>query len=350
VEYRHLGRSGLRVSTITLGTMGFGGTGWATPVGQIDVAGARRQIGLARDAGVNLFDTADVYSGGLSEEILGQALGSDRDEVLLATKVRLPMGDGPNDAGLSRHHIIRSVEASLRRLGTDYIDLYQVHEWDGQTPLEETLQALDDLVRWGKVRYVGCSNYAAWHLMKALWTADRNSLTPFVSNQVHYSLQNRDIENEIIPVAVDQGIGILVWSPIAGGLLSGKYRRGADAPAGSRHLSDWSEPPVYDQEKLYDTIDELVAISEGYGVSAAQVALAYTMAKPAVTSLIVGARTEEQLADNLAAATLKLGAADIQRLDGISAQPLPYPFWHHLNASDRLSPADLTLLARHLGR
>src|ERR671921_1033699 len=204
MEYRQLGRSGLRVSTITLGTMGFGGSGWAAAVGQIGVDGARRQIGLARDAGVNLFDTADVYSNGLSEEILGKALGSARDEVLVATKVRLPMGDGPNDAGLSRHHVIRSAEASLRRLGTDYIDLYQVHEWDGQTPLEETLQALDDLVRWGKVRYIGCSNYAAWQLTKALWTSERERLSRFVSQQVYYSLQARDIENEIIPVAVDQ--------------------------------------------------------------------------------------------------------------------------------------------------
>jgi aryl-alcohol dehydrogenase-like predicted oxidoreductase len=349
VEYRQLGRSGLRVSTITLGTMGFGGTGWATPVGQIDVDGARRQIGLARDAGVNLFDTADVYSAGLSEEILGKALGSSRDEVLVATKVRLPMGEGPNDAGLSRHHIIRSAEASLRRLGTDYIDLYQVHEWDGQTPLEETLRALDDLVRSGKVRYVGCSNYAAWHLMKALWTADRNSLTPFASMQVYYSLQARDIENELVPLAVDQGLGILVWSPIAGGLLSGKYRRGVEAPPGSRHLTEWSEPPVYDEDKLYDTIEALVAIGAERGVSAARVALAYTMAKPAVTSVIVGARTEEQLADNLAAADLELTAADMERLDQVSAQPLPYPFWHHLNVSERLSPADLTLLGRHLG-
>jgi aryl-alcohol dehydrogenase-like predicted oxidoreductase len=336
------------VSAITLGTMGWGGTGWATPVGQIDVDGARKQIGLARDAGVNLFDTADVYSNGLSEEILGKALGSDRDEVLVATKVRLPMGDGPNDAGLSRHHIIRSAEASLRRLGTDYIDLYQVHEWDGQTPLEETLRALDDLVRWGKVRYVGCSNYAAWHLMKALWVADRAGLTPFASMQVYYSLQARDIEQELVPLAVDQGLGILVWSPIAGGLLSGKYRRGVEAPAGSRHLTEWSEPPVYDQNKLYDTIEVLVAIGADLGVSAARVALAYTMAKPAVTSVIVGARTEQQLADNLAAADLKLSAADIERLDKVSAQPLPYPFWHHVNAKDRLSPADLTLLARHI--
>src|SRR4051794_36278766 len=320
MEYRQLGRSGLRVSSITLGTMGFDGTGWATPVGQIDVDGARRQIGLARDAGVNLFDTADIYSNGLSEEILGKALGADRDEVLLATKVRLPMGDGPNDAGLSRHHIIRSAEASLRRLGTDYIDLYQVHEWDGQTPLEETLQALDDLVRWGKVRYIGCSNYAAWHLMKALWTADRHGLTPFISTQVHYSLQARDIENEIIPVAVDQGIGVLVWSPIAGGLLSGKYRRGVEAPAGSRHLSEWNEPPVYDQEQLHDIVDGLIAIGDDHGVSAAQVALAYPLANPAVTSLVVGARTEEQLTDNLAAANLELTAKDLERLDTISAQ------------------------------
>ena len=328
--------------------MGFGGTGWATPVGQIDVEGARKQIGLARDAGVNLFDTADIYSFGLSEEILGKALGSDREEVLVATKVRLPMGEGPNDAGLSRHHIIRSAEASLRRLGTDYIDLYQVHEWDGQTPLEETLQALDDLVRWGKVRYIGCSNYTAWQLTKALWTADRRDLTPFVSNQVYYSLQARDIENELVPLAIDQGIGILVWSPIAGGLLSGKYRRGVEPPAGSRHLTDWNEPPVHDEDKLYDTIEELVAIGGELGVSAAQVALAYTMAKPAVTSLIVGARTEDQLADNLAAAELKLEASHMERLDKVSAQPLPYPLWHQTaNASERFGPGDNTLKSRH---
>ncbi|CAA9295186.1 MAG: Aldo/keto reductase, SMc04322 family [uncultured Friedmanniella sp.] len=350
MEYRQLGRSGLRVSTITLGTMGFGGSGWAAAVGQIDVDGAKRQIGLARDAGVNLFDTADVYSGGTSEEILGAALGSSRDEVLVATKVRMPMGDGPNDAGLSRHHIIRGAEASLRRLGTDYIDLYQVHEWDGQTPLEETLHALDHLVQSGKVRYIGCSNYAAWQLMKALWVADRERVTPFVSQQVYYSLQARDIENELVPLAVDQGLGILVWSPIAGGLLSGKYRRGVEAPEGSRHLGEWSEPPVHDEDKLYDTIEELVAIGEAHGVSAAQVALAYTIAKPAITSVIVGARTEAQLSDNLAAAELTLSAEEMDRLDAVSAQPLMYPYWHHANtSSDRLSPADLTLLGRHLG-
>src|ERR687886_1611258 len=206
MDYRQLGASGLRVSTITLGTMGFAGTGWAKPVGNLDVDAARRQTALARDAGVTLFDTADVSSAGQSEEILGQALGSDRDEVLIATKVRMQVGDkdGPNELGLSRYHIINSVEASLRRLGTDHIDLYQVHEWDGQTPLEETLAALDTLVRSGKVRYIGASNYTGWQLMKALWISDRDGLESFVSQQIYYSLQARDVENELVPIAIDQ--------------------------------------------------------------------------------------------------------------------------------------------------
>ena len=349
MEYRQLGRSGLRVSTITLGTMGYGGTGWAKAVGSLDVAAAREQIAMARDVGVNLIDTADVYSNGLSEEIVGKALGSDRDEILLATKVRMPMGDGPNDAGLSRHHIIRGAEASLRRLGTDWIDLYQVHEWDGQTPLEETLAALDSLVKSGKVRYVGASNYAGWQLMKALGVADRLGLTRFVSQQIYYSLQARDAESELVPVSIDQGLGILVWSPIAGGLLSGKYRRDREAPTGSRHLGDWDEPPVHDEGKLYDTIDVLVGIGEAHGVSAARVALAYLLAKPAVTSLIVGARTEEQLADNLAAAEMTPTDDEIARLDEVSAQPLRYPHWHQAKTSaDRLGPADLSLLGPHL--
>jgi len=349
MQYRQLGRTGLRVSVLTLGTMGFGGTGWARPVGQVDVSGAREQIARAREAGVNMIDTADVYSAGLAEEILGQALGSARSDVLVATKARMPMGDGPNDAGLSRHHIIRAAEASLRRLGTDYIDLYQVHEWDGQTRLEETLTALDDLVRTGKVRYVGCSNYAAWQLMKALSISDARHLERFASQQVYYSLHSRDIETEIVPACIDQGVGILVWSPLAGGLLSGKYRRGQSAPAGSRHLTDWSEPPVHDEDKLYDTIERAVAIGEAHGVSAAQVALAYLLGKPGVTSLIVGARTTEQLADNLAAADLELTADEIRSLDEVSGEPLRYPFWHQRNTSaDRLGPADLSLIGPHL--
>src|SRR3954466_15811459 len=286
MEYRQLGRSGLRVSTITLGTMGFGGTGWAGAEGRIDVEGARRQIELCRDAGVNLFDTADVYSAGLSEQILGEALGKDRDDVLIATKVRGDMGTGPNDGGLSRYHIIRACEASLRRLGTDHIDLYQVHEWDGLTPIEETLSALDALVRSGKVRYVGSSNYTARQLMKSLWISDRDHLESFVSEQIYYSLQARAAENELIRLAGDEGLGVLVWSPLAGGLLSGKYRRGQDAPEGTRRFEGWDEPPVHDEDKLYDTIDVLVEIGQGHGVSAAQVALAWTLSKPAVTSLI----------------------------------------------------------------
>jgi aryl-alcohol dehydrogenase-like predicted oxidoreductase len=332
-----------------MGTMTFGGRGGFADVGSTGVEEARRQVDQCLAAGVNLFDTADVYSGGLSEEILGQALKGRRDQVLVATKVRMPMGDGPNDAGLSRHHIVTGCEASLRRLGTDHIDLYQVHEWDGLTPLEETLEALDLLVRSGKVRYVGASNYAGWQLMKALGTAGRLGLPRFVSQQIYYSLQAREAEYELIPAAVDQGLGVLVWSPLAGGLLSGKYRRDLQPPAGSRQLTDWNEPPVRDQDALYEIVDVLVSIGEERGVSAAQVALAYLLGQPAVTSLVVGAKTAAQLADNLSAADLVLAAEERDRLDKASAPPLIYPYWHQAKtARDRLSPADLTLLGRHL--
>jgi len=349
MEYRALGQSGLRVSVLTMGTMTFGGRGNFKNVGTTDVVQARRQVDMCLAAGVNLIDTADVYSGGHSEEIVGEVLTGRRDEVLLATKVRMPMGSGPNDAGLSRHHIISGCEASLRRLGTDYIDLYQVHEWDGLTPLEETLAALESLMVAGKIRYVGASNYASWQLMKALGTAQRLGLPQFVSQQIYYSLQAREAEYELIPLAVDQGLGVLVWSPLAGGLLSGKYRRNHEAPAGSRQLTDWDEPPVYDQEALYDIVEVLVGIGEQRGVSAAQIALAYILAKPAVTSLVIGARTDEQLADNLAAASLTLTEAELAELDKASAPPLLYPYWHQAKtAKDRLSPADLTLLAPYL--
>jgi aryl-alcohol dehydrogenase-like predicted oxidoreductase len=349
VEYRTLGASGLRISVLTMGTMTFGGKGGFANVGSTGVDEARRQVELCLEAGVNLIDTADVYSDGLSEEILGEVLRGRRDDVLVATKVRMAMGPGPNDAGLSRHHILSGCEASLRRLGTDHIDLYQVHEWDGQTPLEETLEALDLLVQAGKVRYVGASNYAGWQLMKALGTAERTGLPRFVSEQIYYSLQARDAEYELIPAAVDQGLGVLVWSPLAGGLLSGKYRRDQRPSEGSRQLTDWNEPPVYDQERLYDTVEVLLAIGADRGVSAAQVALAYLIGKPAVTSVVVGARTTEQLTDNLAAADLVLSAEEREQLDKASAPPLIYPYWHQAKtASDRLSPADLTLLGPHL--
>jgi aryl-alcohol dehydrogenase-like predicted oxidoreductase len=349
VEYRTLGASGLKVSVLTMGTMTFGGKGGFASVGSTGVDDARRQVDMCLDAGVNLIDTADVYSAGLAEEILGQVLRGRRDRVLIATKVRMGMGRGPNDAGLSRHHIISGCEASLRRLATDHIDLYQVHEWDGQTPLEETLHALDHLVRAGKVRYVGASNYTAWQLMKAIGIGARLDLAPLVSQQIYYSLQAREAEYELIPLAVDQGLGVLVWSPLAGGLLSGKYRRNHQAPVGSRQLSDWGEPPVYDTEGLHDLVELLIAIAGEHEVSAAQVALAWTLGRPGVTSLVIGARTGDQLADNLAAASLVLTGTQRARLDKASAPPLIYPYWHQAKtARDRLSPADLTLLGPHL--
>ena len=349
MEYRQLGTSGLQISALTLGTMTFGGQGNFAKVGATDLAGAKRQIDMCLDAGVNLIDTADVYSAGGSEEIVGEALVGKRDDVLIATKVRMRMGDGPNMEGLSRHHVISGCEASLRRLRTDHIDLYQVHEWDGLTPLEETLGALQYLVDTDKVRYVGVSNYAAWQLMKALGIAERDHLPRFVSQQIYYSLQERSAEYELLPLATDQGLGTLVWSPLAGGLLSGKHRRGQDGPAGTRQLAGWDEPPVYDEDKLYDTIDVLVEVAEGRGVSAAQVALAWLLTRPSVSSVIVGARTDEQLADNLKAAELPLSADDLAKLDEVSRPPLLYPYWHQRKtASARLSAADLTLLEPYL--
>jgi aryl-alcohol dehydrogenase-like predicted oxidoreductase len=290
-----------------------------------------------------------MYSAGLSEEITGKALADRWDRALIATKARFSMGDGPNDAGLSRHHLVQQCEASLRRLGTDHIDLYQVHQWDGQTPLEETLSALDRLVQDGKVRYIGCSNYSAWHLMKALSTSDSRGYERFVSQQIHYTLQAREAEYELVGASIDQGLGILVWSPLAGGLLSGKYRRGLPQPEGARHVGDWDEPPVYDTERLYDIVDVAVRIGEEHDVSAAQVSLAWLLRKPWVTSVIVGARTSQQLQDNLAAANLALTDEQMSDLDEVSAPPLLYPYWHQAAAAaDRLSAADLPLLGPHL--
>jgi aryl-alcohol dehydrogenase-like predicted oxidoreductase len=351
MDYRQLGRSGLRVSTITLGTMGFGGQGPFAAVGKLGVEDCKRQLDLCLDAGVNIVDTANMYSAGASEEILGEAMSSPprRDQLLVATKVRFPMGDGANDAGLSRHHIIASAEASLRRLRTDHIDLLQVHQWDGQTPLDETLGALDDLVRAGKVRYIGCSNYTAWQMVKALGISAVRGFERFVATQIHYTPQAREAEFEILPAAIDQGLGTLIWSPLAAGLLSGKYRRDQEGPEGSRHMSDWGEPPVYDEDALYDLVDVLVEVGEAHGVSAAQVTLAWLLGRPGVTSLVVGARTPEQLSDNLAAASLELTPEEVVRIEEVSRPPLPYPLWHQAaNASDRLSPADLLVLARHL--
>ena len=350
MEVRQLGRSGLRVSALTLGTMGFGGGGQFADVGTLGVDDLRRQLDLCADAGVNLIDTANIYSVGRSEEIVGEALDSGRRErFLLATKLRFPMGERPNDGGLSRHHVIAQAEASLERLRTDHLDLLQVHEWDGQTPLDETLEALDTLVKQGKVRYVGCSNYAAWQLMKALGVSRAYGYERFVAQQIHYTPQAREAEFELIPAGLDQGVGVLVWSPLAGGLLSGKYRRDRQPEAGARHLTDWDEPPVYDEDALYDIVDVLVEVGDAHGVSAAQVTLAWLLGRPGVTSLVIAARTEEQLRDNLAAAQLELSPDEVARIEQVSRPPLPYPLWHQAKAAtDRLGPADLAVLAPHL--
>ena len=349
MEYRQLGNSGLRVSVLSLGTMTFGGKTFFSKVGSTDVDGARRQVDLCIEAGVNLFDTANIYSHGVSEDILGQVLESRRDQVLIATKFRMVMADGPNEGGASRYHIIRECENSLRRLRTDYIDLFQIHEWDGETPLDETLEALDTLVRSGKVRYIGCSNYSGWHLMKALAISDRRNYVRYISQQIYYSLQARDAEYELVPITLDQGLGILVWSPLAGGLLSGKYRRGQEAPEGTRHFAGWGEPPIHDENKLYDTIEAVVKVAGAHGVSPSQISLAYLLGRPGVSSLIIGARTEDQLKDNLAAANVKLSAAERSELDRVSAPTLLYPYWHQAKtAKERLSAADLSLLRSHV--
>jgi aryl-alcohol dehydrogenase-like predicted oxidoreductase len=349
MEYRLLGRSGLKVSTLTIGTMTFGGKGWAKTVGDLGASDARRLVDLCLDAGVNLIDTADVYSQGVSEEIIGEITGGKRKNgVLIATKARFPMGDGPNDAGSSRHHLIRACEASLKRLKTDVIDLYQLHEWDGQTPLEETMEALDMLVRQGKVRYIGCSNFSGWHIMKALGVSASDHRQRFVSQQIHYTLEARDAEYELLPISIDQGLGVLVWSPLAGGLLSGKHRRNKTAE-GSRQLAGWDEPPIRDEDRLWGIVDTLVDIGESRNVSAAQVALSWLIGRKAVTSVIIGGRTEAQFKDNLAAANLTLSDEERQRLDAVSAPPVLYPYWHQLRtAKDRLGEADLSLLGPHM--
>lgn len=349
MEYRQLGRSGLNVSVLGFGTGTWGGGGALIKWGNTDIAGARRMIDACLDAGVNWIDTANAYSTGVSEEITGEALGKKRDQVLVFTKVRFPMGPGPNDRGLSRFHILQQAEASLKRLKTDRIDLYQVHEWDGRTPLEETLHALDTLVRDGKVRYIGVSNYSAWHLMKALAVSDSHLYQRFVAQQIHYTLEAREAEYELLPLSLDQGLGVLVWSPLAGGWLTGKFRRNQPVPEGTRIAQKFPEPPIYNQERLYDIIEVLVAIAQSRKVSAAQVALAWTLGRPAVSGIVLGARTEDQLADNLKAAALQLTADERAKLDKVSAPNLLYPYWHQAwTAKDRLGPADLSLIGPYL--
>ncbi len=348
MEYRNLGHSGLKVSLLTLGTMNFDGEGFFTMPGSLDRKQAERLVDVAVEHGVNIFDTSNAYTRGKSESALGEILKSRSKQLLVETKVRFGMGDGPNEQGLSRFHIIQQCEESLKRLQRDHIDLYLLHEWDGQTPVEETMEALNALVQHGKVRYIGCSNFSGWHIMKSLMAADRNGLAKFVCQQIHYSIEAREAEYELMPIAVDQGVGIQVWSPIAGGLLSGKFRRDK-SPEQSRHLDGWTEPPIYNRERLWKIIDALVEVGEAHNVSAAQVGLAWTASKPGVASLVVGARNETQLTDNLASINLKLTASDFKKLDDVSRLPLLYPYWHQYNSvSERLGQADLALHQPHI--
>ena len=328
MRYRLLGRTGLYVSEICLGTMTYGGKGRWEVVGRLGVAEAQAQIKAAFDAGVNFIDTANVYSEGDSETIVGEALGKlglPREDLVIATKVRVRMGTQPNRVGLTRVHIMNEIHASLRRLALDHVDLYQIHGVDQVTPLEETLRALEDLVRSGKVRYIGLSNHAAWQIMKGLGISERHGWNRFESVQAYYSIAGRELEREIIPVAQDQGLGILVWSPLAGGLLSGKFKEGASGPEGARRTT-FDFPPV-DRQRAFRAVEAMRPIAATHNVSVARVALAWVLQQPGVTSVIVGAKSQEQLADNLAAGELQLSEGDLAALNEVSKLPREYPGW-----------------------
>jgi aryl-alcohol dehydrogenase-like predicted oxidoreductase len=328
MRYRLLGRTGLYVSEICLGAMTYGGKGRWEVVGRLGVAEAQAQIKAAFEAGVNFIDTANVYSEGGSESIVGEALGNlglPREDLVIATKVRVRMGPTPNRVGLTRVHIMNEVHASLKRLRLDHIDLYQIHGVDQVTPLDETLRALEDLARSGKVRYIGVSNHAAWQIMKALGISERQGWNRFESIQAYYSIAGRDLEREIVPVALDQGLSILVWSPLAGGLLSGKFTESAAGPEGARRTT-FDFPPV-DRPRAFRCVDAMRPIAQAHGVSVARVALGWVLQQPGVTSVIIGAKSQEQLTDNLAATELRLSDAELAALDEVSRLPREYPGW-----------------------
>ena len=328
MRYRPFGKTGLYVSELCLGTMAFGGKSFWEVIGKLGAAEAEAFVGTALDSGVNLIDTADVYSEGESEKLVGSALASlnrPRDQYIVATKVRGRTGPGINQLGLSRKHILDSIDASLKRLKLDYVDLYQIHGVDKDTPVEQTLHALDDVVTSGKARYIGFSNLPAWFAMKALAYSEAHDLSRFVSAQMYYSIAGRDIEREIVPLALDQGLAILPWSPLAGGLLSGKFDLEKPGPADARR-ANFDFPPV-DRERAKTVIKTLRAIAQARGISPARVALAWTLTRPFVTSVIIGAKTREQLMDNLAAADVQLSAEQVTQLDSASALPPEYPGW-----------------------
>jgi aryl-alcohol dehydrogenase-like predicted oxidoreductase len=338
VEQRQLGRSGLMVPALSLGTGTFGGSNeFFKAWGSTDAEGARHLIDVCLDGGITMFDSADIYSGGLAETVLGEALKGRRDKVLISTKATFRGGDGPNDVGSSRYHLIEACEAALKRLQTDHIDLYQMHAFDAVTPVEETLSALDQLVKAGKVRYVGCSNFSGWHLMKSLAVSEKYNLTRYVAHQAYYSLIDRDYEWELMPLGLDQGVGCVVWSPLGWGQLTGKIRRDRPMPADSRRNSQVSNdkgPPV-DTERLYDVVDALDAVAAEAGKTVPQVALNWLLRRPTVANVIVGARNEAQLKENLGAVGWALTPEQVAKLDAASARTKAYPYWHQVGFKER---------------
>jgi len=343
MEFRTLGRSGLKVPVLSYGTGTFGGSNeFFRAWGASDVAEATRLVDICLEAGVNLFDTADVYSDGLSETILGKAVAGRRDDVLISTKATFRMGPGPNDVGSSRYHLIRACEASLRRLGTDYIDIYHLHGFDALTPVEEVLSTLNQLVASGKVRYIACSNFSGWHLMKSLGVADKYGWARYVGHQVYYSLIGREYEWELMPLALDQGVGALVWSPLGWGRLTGKIRRGKPLPEQSRlHQTGDAGPQVAD-EYLYKVVDALDVVAAETGKSVPQVALNWLLQRPSISTVIFGARNEEQLRQNLGAVGWNLSAEQVAKLDAAGEVTPVYPYWHQRQFVER-NPAPVPL-------
>jgi aryl-alcohol dehydrogenase-like predicted oxidoreductase len=338
MEYRFLGGSGFRVPVLSFGTGTFGGgTEFFKSWGASDVAEATRMVDICLDAGLNMFDSADVYSFGLAEEILGQAIKGRRDKVIVSTKATFRSGEGPNDAGSSRYHLTQAVEGSLRRLGTDVIDLFQLHGFDALTPVEETLSTLDDLVRAGKIRYIGCSNFSGWHLMKSLAVSDRYGLSRYVAHQAYYALCGRDYEWELMPLALDQKVGAVVWSPLGWGRLSGKIRRGQPLPDNTRLTSQigmGNGPPV-EIEYIYKVVDALDDVARETGKTVPQIALNWLLERPSVSTIIIGARNEEQLRQNLGAVGWKLSAEQMAKLDKASEPTPAYPYWHQRGYTER---------------
>jgi aryl-alcohol dehydrogenase-like predicted oxidoreductase len=340
MEFRLLGGSGFKVPALSLGTGTFGGgNDFFRAWGDTDVKGATRLVDICLDAGLNMFDSADIYSDGLAEEVLGKAIAGRRDRVIISTKATFRAGSGPNDVGSSRHHLLKACEGSLRRLGTDYIDLFQLHGFDAQTPIEETLGTLDDLVRAGKLRYIGCSNFSGWHLMKSLAISEKYGLARYVAHQAYYSLIGREYEWELMPLGLDQRVGAVVWSPLGWGRLTGKIRRGQPTPKVSRlHATADYGPPVAD-EYLYRVVDALDGIAKETGKSVPQIALNWLLQRPTVANVIIGARNEEQLRQNLGAVGWNLTPEQVAKLDAASANTLAYPYWHQRGFTERNPPA-----------